>query len=74
MNYRSWSTSETSCGCKCGAFAQGTAHKTISRANAKRMIETLEERRRDRYDTVQAGSLSVYMEDVVHLFGEAAKR
>ena len=41
------------------------AHKSISRANAKRMIETSEERRRDQYDAVQAGHLSVYIEDVV---------
>ena len=41
------------------------AHKSISRANAKRIIETTEERGRDQYDAVQAGRLSVYMEDVV---------
>ena len=37
------------------------AHKSISRTNAKCMIETSEERRRDQYDAVQAGRLSVYM-------------
>ena len=41
------------------------AHKSISRANAKCIIETTEERRRDQYDAVQAGRMSVYMEDVV---------
>ena len=41
------------------------AYKSISRANAKRMIETSQEHMRDRFDAVQAERLSVYMEDVV---------
>ena len=41
------------------------AYKAISHANAKRMIDTSQEHRRDRFDAVQAGQLSVYMEDVV---------
>ena len=42
------------------------AHKAISSENARRMISTSEEIRQDWYDAVQAGRLSVYMEDVVH--------
>ena len=41
------------------------AHKAISSENARGMISTSEEIRQDRYDAVQAGHLSVYMEDVV---------
>ena len=41
------------------------AYKFIFRANAKRMIETSQEHRRDRFVAVQAGRLSVYMQDVV---------
>ena len=41
------------------------AHTAISSKNARRMISTSEEIRQDRYDEVQAGCLSVNMEDVV---------
>ena len=41
------------------------AHKSISHANVKRMIENSEEHRRNRYDAYQSERLSVYMEDVV---------
>ena len=42
-----------------------TASKTINRENARRMIDTSEMLRKDRYDAYQSGRLSVYMEDVV---------
>ena len=55
------------------------AYKAISLANAKRMIDTSQEHRRDRFKAVQAGQLSVYMEDVVRRLerlqrGEKKKR
>ena len=41
------------------------AQKTISRENARRMIDTSDMLRKDRMDAYQNGRLSVYMEDVV---------
>ena len=41
------------------------AHKSISRSNAKRMIETSEKHRHDQYVAYHSGRLSMYMEDVV---------
>ena len=41
------------------------AYKAISKANAKRMIETSQEHRRDRFDAAKAGRHDTYMEDVV---------
>ena len=41
------------------------AYKAISKANAKRMIDTFQEHRRDRFAAAKEGRLSVYMEDVV---------
>ena len=39
--------------------------KTISRENARRMIDTSSMLRKDRLEAYQSGRLSVYMEDVV---------
>ena len=41
------------------------AQKTISRENARRMIDTSSMLRKDRMEAYQSGCLSVYMEDVV---------
>ena len=41
------------------------AYKAISNAKTKRMIETYQEHRRDRFDAAKAGRLNTYMEDVV---------
>ena len=41
------------------------AQKTISRENARRMIDTSSMLRKDRLEAYQSGRLSVYMEDVV---------
>ena len=41
------------------------AYKAISKANAKRMIETSQERRRERFEAAKAEKLDNYMEDVV---------
>ena len=41
------------------------AYKAISKANAKRMIETSQEHRRERFKAAKAERLDNYMEDVV---------
>ena len=41
------------------------SYKAFSIANAKRMINTSQEHRQDRFEAAQAGRLTVYMEDVV---------
>ena len=41
------------------------AHKTISRENARRMIDTSNMLRQDHREAYQSGRLSVYMKDVV---------
>ena len=41
------------------------AYKAISKANAKRMIETSQEHRRDRFAATKEGRLDTNMEEVV---------
>ena len=49
------------------------AYKAISKANAKRIIETSQEHRRDRFDAAKAGRLDTYMEDVVRRLEKLSK-
>ena len=48
-----------------GKKTRKEAYKSISRENARRMIDTTELLRQDRCEAYESGRLSVYMEDVV---------
>ena len=50
------------------------AQKTISRENARRMIDTFSMLRKDRMEAYRSGRLSVYMEDCRPTSGEATAK